>query len=51
VTAACIPVFTGVDLDEAWRRSSQARGLAVPETAKQRAWVERFASTAEATSG
>lgn len=44
--AASLLVHAGVDVDAAFRRVEAARGCAVPETAEQRAWVERFAALA-----
>jgi protein-tyrosine phosphatase len=39
--AAGILIAEGVRPGAAWRQVSEARGLDVPETAEQRAWVER----------
>jgi protein-tyrosine phosphatase len=41
--AAAALVLLGVDADEAFARLSAARGLAVPDTEAQRAWVTSFA--------
>jgi protein-tyrosine phosphatase len=41
--AAAVLVLDGLTPDEAWRRISAARGLPVPETADQVAFVERIA--------
>jgi protein-tyrosine phosphatase len=41
VVAAALLVRAGASAGEAWRRISRARGLPVPDTAEQRAWVER----------
>jgi len=43
VVAACLLVFSGIDLGTAFRRISTARKWAVPETAEQREWVVAFA--------
>lgn len=40
--AACVLVLGGVPADTAFERISTARGLLVPETPEQRAWVETF---------
>jgi len=42
--AAVVLVHAGIDVDTAFERIQAARGCAVPETAEQRAWVERFAA-------
>ena len=41
--AACLLVSSGVSSDEAFSRLSEARGLSIPETDEQRAWVDAFA--------
>lgn len=40
--AASLLVLDGVEPDDAWRLISDARGVAVPETAEQRSWVDPF---------
>jgi len=37
-------VFAGVPVAEAWARIQAARGVPVPDTLEQRAWVEQFFS-------
>lgn len=37
--AAALLVLGGTDQDTAWTRVERARGLAVPDTAEQRAWT------------
>ncbi|HST65016.1 MAG TPA: hypothetical protein VLM05_07485 [Mycobacteriales bacterium] len=39
--AAAVLVARGVDTEEAWNRIGAARGVRVPETDEQRAWVSR----------
>ena len=41
--AAALLVMSGERPESAFQRVSAARGIAVPETAEQRAWVEDFA--------
>ena len=41
--AACTLVRAGIDADEAYARISLARGLMVPDSDAQRAWVRQFA--------
>ena len=41
--AACLLVWSGIAPEMAFRRVSAARGCSVPETSKQRHWVEEFA--------
>jgi protein-tyrosine phosphatase len=48
LVAACVLVLGGVDVLAAFERLSKARGCTVPETAEQRAWVERFAQAVAA---
>lgn len=43
LVAACTLVRAGVAPDEAFARISLARGVTVPDTEEQRAWVRRFA--------
>ncbi len=43
--AACVLVTAGLSPDEAFARISAARGVNVPDTDEQRAWVERFAAS------
>ena len=38
-------VFAGVPAAEAWSRIQEARGVDVPDTLEQRAWVEQFFSS------
>jgi protein-tyrosine phosphatase len=40
--AASLLVLDGVKADDAWRLISDARGLVVPETDEQRAWVDQL---------
>ena len=40
---ACILVSTGLVADDAWEAIGEARGCVVPDTAEQRAWLERTA--------
>jgi protein-tyrosine phosphatase len=42
--AACLLTARGIQPADAFDRISQARGVSVPETAEQRAWVEALAS-------
>lgn len=42
--AACILAHQGLEVMKAFEAIGQARGVKVPDTAEQRAWVERFAS-------
>jgi protein-tyrosine phosphatase len=42
--AASLLVHAGLDVETAFERVQVARGCAVPETAEQREWVERFAA-------
>lgn len=42
--AASLLIHTGLEVDVALSRVQAARGCAVPETAEQREWVERFAA-------
>ena len=44
--AATLLVLTGMDFEEAWRRVEAARGCPVPDTAEQKAWVDRFRQAA-----
>ncbi|QKW18383.1 tyrosine protein phosphatase [Kitasatospora sp. NA04385] len=39
--AAGVLVRSGADPDDAWERIARARGLAVPDTAAQRAWTDQ----------
>ena len=41
--AACLLVSSGIFPDEAFSRLSEARGVSIPETDEQRAWVDAFA--------
>jgi protein-tyrosine phosphatase len=43
LAAACLLVASGLTPVEAFERVARARGLSVPETTEQRAWVEVFA--------
>jgi len=43
--AAAVLVREGLSPDEAWERISAARGLSVPDTEAQRAWLVPFART------
>lgn len=40
--AASVLVLAGTDADAAWAGIGRARGLAVPDTAEQRAWTDRL---------
>ncbi len=40
--AAAVLVRSGADPDDTWERIARARGLAVPDTAEQRAWTDRI---------
>ncbi|MFJ1705839.1 tyrosine protein phosphatase [Kitasatospora sp. NPDC088346] len=46
--AAALLVINGIDPDAAWNRLERARGLAVPDTAEQRAWTTRALLRADA---
>ncbi|GLW56965.1 protein-tyrosine phosphatase family protein [Kitasatospora phosalacinea] len=39
--AASVLIRSGADPDDTWARIARARGLAVPDTAEQRAWTDR----------
>ncbi|TWB83055.1 dual specificity protein phosphatase-like protein [Nitrospirillum amazonense] len=41
--AACVMASTGLDASAAFARIAQARGVPVPDTEGQRAWVQSFA--------
>ena len=41
--AACLLVSSGISPDEAFSRLSKARGVSIPETAEQHAWIDAFA--------
>jgi protein-tyrosine phosphatase len=43
--AAAVLVREGLSPEEAWERISAARGLSVPDTEAQRAWLAAFAGT------
>ena len=43
--AACLLLMTGWEPETALLMLSTARGLPVPETAEQRRWIYRFATT------
>lgn len=43
--AVCVLATVGMPLADAWAAVAQARGLAVPDTPEQRAWVARFAAS------
>jgi protein-tyrosine phosphatase len=40
--SAAVLAASGLDVRDAFQQIEAARGLAVPDTAEQRAWVERF---------
>jgi protein-tyrosine phosphatase len=40
--AAALLTLAGVATEEAWKRVEAGRGCSVPDTAEQKAWVERF---------
>lgn len=42
IIAACVLAERGMSVDEAFERIAQARGCPVPDTPKQRKWVDRF---------
>ena len=44
LVAACLLVAKGTDPETAVRNLSAARGVAIPETAEQRRWIDRFAA-------
>jgi protein-tyrosine phosphatase len=41
VVAAGLLIRSGISADKAWKQIAAARGCSVPDTAEQRAWVER----------
>lgn len=43
--AACLLVMKGLDPEAAVKRLSSARGVAIPETAEQRRWIDHYAAT------
>ena len=45
LVAACLLLLRGFEPEAAISRLSEARGVAVPETAEQRRWIEQFAGT------
>jgi protein-tyrosine phosphatase len=45
LVAGCLLHLLGVPHEEVFHRLSRARGFAMPDTAEQAAWVERFART------
>ncbi|MGH9521552.1 MAG: dual specificity protein phosphatase family protein [Terriglobales bacterium] len=45
MVAACLLLTKGIDAETAVRRVTESRGIAVPETAEQRRWIDQFAST------
>jgi protein-tyrosine phosphatase len=49
MAAACVLVLNGVEPAAAIASVSLARGLPVPETSRQREWIERFVSHAGQT--
>jgi protein-tyrosine phosphatase len=42
LVAICVLIQSGMDVDEARERVSQARGCPVPETSEQRRWIADF---------
>jgi protein-tyrosine phosphatase len=46
--AACLLTQAGLAAEAAFQRIGAARGCVVPDTAEQKQWVARFASTSEA---
>ncbi|MFD7639372.1 tyrosine protein phosphatase [Kitasatospora sp. NPDC059795] len=40
--AASVLILDGLDADTAWERIARARGVAVPDTAEQRAWTSHL---------
>jgi protein-tyrosine phosphatase len=45
LVAACVLVALGQSAESAWSAIRKARGLSVPDTEEQRAWVARWATT------
>ena len=45
LVAACILVFDGIPVSEAFERIENARGCSVPDTQEQREWVAQFAES------
>jgi len=43
--AASLLMETGLNPDEAVRKVSEARRIAIPETEEQRIWIDRFGAT------
>jgi protein-tyrosine phosphatase len=46
---ACLLVMRGLDPRTAVQKLSDARGVAIPDTAEQRRWIDRYASTLTGT--
>jgi protein-tyrosine phosphatase len=44
LSAVCLLILKGISVDEAVRMVSHARGVQVPETVEQRAWIDDFAA-------
>ena len=44
LVAACVLTALGMPVESAWNAIQKARGLPVPDTPEQRAWVTRFAA-------
>jgi protein-tyrosine phosphatase len=45
LVAACLLITKGLDAKAAVKLLSAARGVPIPQTAEQRRWIDRFAST------
>jgi protein-tyrosine phosphatase len=43
--AACVLAVAGLPLEDAWPALHRARGMAVPDTPEQRAWVENWCAS------
>ena len=49
LAAACLLASTGIDLETAIARLSDARGVTVPETYEQRRWIEEYTASLAAS--
>lgn len=49
--AAAVLVTLGAEESDAWARIQEARGCAVPDTARQREWADQFARARESNDG
>jgi protein-tyrosine phosphatase len=45
LVAACLLALTGINSETAMERLSDARGVTVPETDKQRRWIEEYTAS------